>query len=231
MTEPAPPVDPACVAVEGSLAELALGTLPGEERARVLDHLGRCDACRAEAGRLAMGADWLLQLAPQVEPPVGFETRLFERLGIDGPTGSRIPRLSGRARAAVVAGVVALALAMGFGGGWLAEAPPSATAPATVPGSVASAPLVAGSQTVGTVATYPGSPGWLMMTVRDAGVSGPVTCLVVLADGRRIPVGTFPLDYGYGAWAARLPVAAGAVRSARVVAGDGRLVATATLAT
>ena len=231
MTDPGAPVDPACAAAEGSLAELALGTLPGEERARVLDHLDRCEACRVEAGRLAAGNDWLLQLAPQVEPPVGFESRLFERLGIDDPTASPARRLSRRARAAVVAGVVALALALGFGGGWLADAPPSATAPPTVPGSAASAALVAGARTVGTVATYPGSPAWLVMTVRDADVSGPVTCEVVLADGHRVPVGTFTLDYGYGAWAARLPVAAGAVRSARVVTADGRLVATGTLTT
>ena len=42
----------ACVDVEGSLAELALGILPGDERAVVLAHLESCERCQAEAERV-----------------------------------------------------------------------------------------------------------------------------------------------------------------------------------
>src|SRR5580658_841235 len=94
----------ACVDVEGSLAELALGVLPGDERAVVLAHLESCERCQAESERLTLTADTLLQLAPEVEAPLGFEVRLFERLGISEVNvartriGGSLARLSNRGR-------------------------------------------------------------------------------------------------------------------------------------
>jgi hypothetical protein len=80
-----------CDVVRDRTAELALGSLPGDERDEVLAHLSTCPACRREVERLADAADSLLLLAPVIEPPLGFETRAVERLvatsaGLFGPS-------------------------------------------------------------------------------------------------------------------------------------------------
>jgi hypothetical protein len=62
------------------LAELATGALAGDERARVLEHLAACAACRQELAELTRAADALLMFAPRVEPPPGFESRVLAAL-------------------------------------------------------------------------------------------------------------------------------------------------------
>ena len=61
---------PSCEEVR-ALAELALGIAVGDERARVLEHLLACPACRRHLEELSSVADDLLLLAPTQEPPVG----------------------------------------------------------------------------------------------------------------------------------------------------------------
>jgi hypothetical protein len=67
----------------------------------------------------------------------------------------------------------------------------------------------------------------MLMTVHGGKISGWVTCDVVLMNGKKVVVGDFRLVQGYGAWSARLPVAARDIRSARV-AYDGAVVGSAT---
>jgi|SRR5579875_461002 hypothetical protein len=76
------PLPPECAGVAPSLVELALGVLAGEERVRAVAHVEACSACSALVSELSAAADELLHLAPGVEPPVGFEARVFERLGV-----------------------------------------------------------------------------------------------------------------------------------------------------
>src|SRR5580658_10974314 len=235
---PAGKVD--CVDVEASLAELALGVLPGDERAVVLAHLESCERCQAEAERLALTTDTLLQLAPEVEPPLGFEVRLFERLGISEVNpevnvarkriGRSLARLSNRGRVWAATAAVAVGVALGFGGGWVANPGASLASPAydhRVTGATAT--LLSDNHAVGTVSTFAGTPGWMLMTVHGGEVSGWVTCEVTLANGKQVAVGSFRLDQGYGAWSARLPVSPHDIRSARV-AYDGVVVGSATIA-
>jgi hypothetical protein len=69
----------------------------------------------------------------------------------------------------------------------------------------------------------------MFMTV-DSGVwSSDVTCQVTLRGGRVVTIGVFKLANGSGAWETRLPVAGDEVQSARLVAGDGTLLASARL--
>ena len=114
------------------MAELALGILPGDERARMLAHLEGCERCQVEAERLTATADTLLHLAPEIEPPLGLEVRLFERLDVSVPNseskaarkriGGSLVRLSHRGRVLVAAAAATVAIALGFGGGWVANA-------------------------------------------------------------------------------------------------------------
>ena len=64
------------------------------------------------------------------------------------------------------------------------------------------------------MATFAGTPGWMLMTVHGGKVSGWVTCEITLASGKQVAVGRFRLDHGYGAWASRLPVSTDDIRSA-----------------
>lgn len=222
-----------CGEVRDELPELALGTLAGRERAVALAHLASCPACRAELEQLALAADAVVQLAPPAEPPVGFEVRLFDRLGIGAPPPAGRRRRVGAVRvvAAVAAAVVAVGLA--FGAGWAAAPGPGPAALGAGRGAgLTSAPLVAGGRSVGEVTLDARGPSWMFMTLADAGRPAEVTCEVTTLDGRTVRVGSFWMSAGgYGAWGAVLPVPAGQVRSARVVAADGAVVASAEIRT
>jgi hypothetical protein len=189
---------------------------------------------------LTLTADTLLQLAPQVEPPIGLEARLFERLGVSVPNpevnvarrriSGSLARLSNRGRVLVATAAVALGVGLGFGGGWVANPGTSLAAPQYVhSGTGATATLLSDDHAVGTVSTFGGNPGWMLMTIHSGSVSGWVTCEVTLANGKQVVVGNFRLDQGYGAWSVRLPVSAQNIRSAQV-AHDGLVVGSATFA-
>jgi hypothetical protein len=79
------PNEMSCVELADVAAELALGVLTGRERAAAVAHLERCESCREDVRQLMATGDQLLGLLPPVEPPVGFETRVLERLGLPTP--------------------------------------------------------------------------------------------------------------------------------------------------
>jgi hypothetical protein len=60
--------------------ELALGIAAGEQRARALAHIASCAECRTLVDELSRAADSLLLLAPQKEPPIGFEAKAVARV-------------------------------------------------------------------------------------------------------------------------------------------------------
>lgn len=234
-------VPSSCDDVADELAELALGTLTGRDRVVVLAHIEGCARCSAEVEQLSVAADALLQVAPAIEPPLGFEVRLFDQLGVPPWRHVRIPaahalRKAGRissVRTALVAAVVVLVLGLGIGVG-LAVAPTatpvrSADQPVHVPGDqVAVANLTSNGAARGQVSTYAGTPAWLFMTVHDVGSTGQVSCRVTLADGSTALVGAFWISRGYGAWGAPLPAPASQIRAATIVAADGKVLASAT---
>jgi hypothetical protein len=232
-----------CVDVEGSLAELALGILPGNDRAVVLAHVQGCEHCQGELEKLTLTADGLLGLAPELEPPVGFEVELFRRLGIAEPhsgaqpahrrIGGLLDRISSKGRVMVSAAAVTVAVALGFGSGWLANPGTSVSAVPSYEHGVASATATLTSDThaVGTVSTFAGNPAWMLMTVHAGNVSGWVTCQVTVSGGQRVTVGSFRLDHGYGAWSARLPVSVPSIRSTQVTTSGGAAIGSATFAT
>jgi hypothetical protein len=64
--------------------DLALGLLAGNERGDALNHLATCASCRRHLDGLVQVADYLVLLAPSVEPEIGFESRVVARLAADG---------------------------------------------------------------------------------------------------------------------------------------------------
>jgi len=234
----------ACDLVRPLAPELALGTLAGPERAAALAHLDACADCRREVEELSAAADALLLAAVEVDAPVGFEVRLLDRIRQGepaGPTGTG-PR-SGNVRhlsfgRRVLALAAAVAIVAGAGGALigLALAPGGGTRPPAggTALSIRTAALVvrsAGSAggRAGEVAISTGRPVWMMMDVSDLSgrfASAWVSC-VVETGSRTISVGQFKLSNGYGSWAVPLGVPGTSVRSARLVAPDGSVLATA----
>jgi hypothetical protein len=214
-----------CEAYGDDLAELALGILSGRDRLAVLAHVESCERCTAELERLSSVADALLALGPEVEPPVGFESRLAERL--QSPS---VPHRARRARRASVLAVAALVLALvGFGLGAVIG-PRSVNVPApSASASLTSANLSSHGQVLGQVMISSGTPAWMFMTIDEGAWSSQVTCEVMLASGKVVKIGVFKLSNGYGAWGAALPAPARDVRSARLVAPDGTVLASAKL--
>src|ERR1700759_1281407 len=67
-------------------AELALGVLPGRERAQAVAHLDECDSCREHIRQLSLTGEEMLGLLPSREPAEGFESRVMGRLGLATPS-------------------------------------------------------------------------------------------------------------------------------------------------
>src|SRR5205823_13244 len=93
-----------CADVRELAPELALGIVGGPERAEALQHASECGPCRALVGELAEAADALTLLAPESEPPPGFEERVLAAL--------KAPRRRMRRRAAVMVAAAAAAAAI-----------------------------------------------------------------------------------------------------------------------
>ena len=117
-----------CDEYADNLAELALGILTGRERATTLAHVDSCPRCAEELEQLSHAADAVVSVAPEIEPTMGFEVRLFNRMGLDeAPVPSAIPparpqrpaRWSERVpRWALASAAAVIALALGLGIGW-----------------------------------------------------------------------------------------------------------------
>jgi predicted anti-sigma-YlaC factor YlaD len=218
-----------CEQYSDELVELALGVLTGRERARVLAHVESCPRCADELERLSRVADIVVQSAPEMEPPLGFEVRLFERMGVTDVRPRRRRRGLRPSRwVPAVVGVAAVALALGLGLSLTSPSTPNVTAQGHGQG-VTKAPLTENGQTVGHVVTGGGHTPWISMMLADSTVHGTVNCVVVTDDGVTHRVGTFVAHEGYGAWSAPLAVDPADVRTAEVVSPSGTVLATATL--
>jgi Putative zinc-finger len=143
--------------------ELALGIASGDERARALEHLASCPACRHLLDELSRIADELLLLSPNEEPPAGFETRVLGEL----PRPTRRRRWLRPLVPAVAAVAAALVAATGV---WLSSQDDrdlasryrETLAEANGKYLAAEALTAPGGQRVGTVFGYEGEPSWVL---------------------------------------------------------------------
>jgi anti-sigma-K factor RskA len=228
MTDPNP-----CEEHTANLAELALGILTGRDRAATLAHVDSCPRCAEELEQLAHAADAVVRVAPELEPTVGFEVRLFSRMGLaETPPVPQAPgrgrrvvrRVTGTPRWVMAVAAAVIVLAIGVSIGWTQQ---RATGP--VGAEIATADLIANGSAVGNVNTYGGSKPWMLVTLADSWSDGKVTCEVVTNDGVTHTVGSFTAKDGYGAWGAPLRVAPQDIKKAEVVSSNGAVIATASL--
>ena len=175
--------------------------------AATLAHVDSCPRCAEELEQLSHASDAVVSVAPEIEPPMGFEVRLFNRMGLaEAPVPSAIPparqqrpaRWGERVPRWALAGAAAvIALALGLGIGWSTGSGHGGPTQAQVarPGAeIAAGNLTANGSTVGSVNTYGGSKPWMIVTLADSWTDGKVTCEVVTDDGVTHEVGSFTRD-------------------------------------
>jgi hypothetical protein len=212
-----------CDDVRESAAELALAMVSGPERAAALEHLAGCSDCRAEVESLADVADSLLLLAPQAEPPLGFETRVTERmtgagLGLSAPRPRRRRLVTG-----LVAAAAALGIVLGFTG--LYERHRSSSLDREYVNALrvlGGKALLAGRLTAvdgaptGEVFVYEGHPSWIYVYVSDSKASGPLSVEIQWTRGAPVTLTGLNVAHGHGSLGAHIQWRAGGLRSVRV---------------
>ena len=207
-----------CFEVEELAAELALGTVSGAERAAALDHLAGCAACRELVDQLARVADSLLLLAPVVEPPPGFESKVLTRMGVAAPVRElRPPR-----RRRLLVGVAAVALVAAMSGAGVARLAQDDDRPVDI-----RTVLIADEKGQWTcrAVVYGESPAWLVISLDRIDGSNNAYTVEAMRTGAAepVPLGTFSLQSGHGTFARPLDLPAGDLQSVRVLDAGGRV--------
>ena len=184
---------PGCTPYFDDLPELALGILTGRERADALAHVETCPICADELERLSRAADALLEAAPGVEPPLGFEVRVLDRLGVT--PARRRPRSR---RAAITWGGAALATIAAFAMGFLLAPKTPVEPPGSYSADGRGDPPMAPSRprTLGEAVAYAGQPAWLTMSVHGLKPDEEITCSVRTLSGTTREIGKFWLAAG-----------------------------------
>ncbi|HZA90221.1 MAG TPA: zf-HC2 domain-containing protein [Solirubrobacterales bacterium] len=215
-----------CEELRAMAPELALGIAGGDERARALEHLAACPACRRHLEELSGLADEFLLLAPTQEPPGGFETRVLEEL--QRPPE---PRRRPRRRAVIPALAAAAAAAVTAVGMWLAFSDDRDLASqyrdifAQADGRYFDVqPLSApGGAEAGTVFGYQGRPSWVLITVEapEDLSSGRYDVQVIGTEGRRMRLRPLWVRNHVGSGGESLPIDLEEVAEVRLI-GPGR---------
>jgi hypothetical protein len=184
-----------CPDVRELAPELALGIVGGPERAEALDHVSECGACRSLLSELTEAVDALPPLAPEAEPPPGFEKRVLA--AIDGRR-----RRSLRRFAAVAAVAAAAASILSIVGVRLVENTqehPKSTARAA--STVRSTPMVGDTNiNVGKLFVSDGRPSSMVLTVDYLPSNGTYTLELRSRSGHAQRLGSVRVDEGRGSW-------------------------------
>ena len=214
---------PECEEVREITAELALGIAGGEERARALEHAATCRECRRELEQLTGVVDELLLVAPEADPPAGFEERVLAAVSPPRParkpfwTRALRPAVALAAGAAIASGALVVAY---HDDHQLAGEYRQALAAAD--GSrFAAMPLRDGAGVKrGSVSLYQGTPSWLVIAVAGSAKTQPVRAELVTRSGRHLTVSGFALRSGV--WGGSLPVPLDQVASVQLLDASGR---------
>lgn len=208
-----------CATVLDLIPEFALGTLGGDERALVLDHLRSCATCRGEADHLATVVDEIVATAGDREPPPGFEQRVLGRL-TEPVTRTAVPSHRPWRQVAVAAAVmamlvagIAVALAVSRDAGPERSALAARSAPLRTPGGRT---VGRASITAAPAALLVDAPSW------DDGRAGTYRLRVTATDGRVTQQGPIDLEDGRAAYALD-GVDAAHVVAVEMVERDGRV--------
>ena len=214
--------DERCHETREGLAELALGIADGAERARMLEHVDECPECRQELERQSQIADGLLGLAPEHEPPIGFELGVLR--AIEAPAPRRRPLWRALAVAATVVAAVAVTaggMLLGFRDDRrLADEYREALTEAN--GTYFGARPLAdpAGRRGGVLFVYRGAPSWILVTVDPEQRAAVMGAELIDRSGRRTPLSGFRLSGG--AWGGAIPMDLREVAAVHLLDQDGR---------
>lgn len=221
---------PECPGVETLAPEIALGVVTGDERATALAHIGHCASCRRLVEELAAVADPLLLLAPEVDPSIGFESRVLaqtaEAAASAPPPPTLVPRRrpaarpSRRRRLGLVAAAAAATLLVGAGGlligrALVADEPPVRTALAVSASGRATCRAFA----------YGEQEAWVFVNLEAPKEWTADYTVEITTEGGGTPatVGRFHLQDGSASFGAKVGVPASRLRAVRVLDASGAL--------
>jgi hypothetical protein len=202
---------PDCAEIRELLPELAAGVAAGDDRARVLAHLGGCVDCRRELDAMAAVVDDLLTLVPAVPPPDGFESAVLAKVA---PPRRRW----WRGRALRLAATMLLAATVGA----VASASVAMRATADdrrVAESYRKTLQIAGGRYLtarpinapdgfkaGRVFAYQGTPSWVFLVIEYDKAAGSYEVEIVTRDGQDQRIGAIEVTNGEGSWGTAIRV-------------------------
>jgi hypothetical protein len=211
-----------CERTRDVAAELALGLLDGEQRAHALRHVAECPECRREVEELTSVADELLMLAPEREPPAGFESQVLSRLQ-PPPAVTRPRRRTWRLLAPLASAAAAAAIAVAVvlqttnDDRRLADHY-RATLDAGHGSSFEAARLHAPGQVpAGVVYAYRGATSWMFVVVYGPHRGVAYKAELATKAGRRVALPSFRLDPRTGTGGEAIPVDLDRVATVRLV--------------
>jgi hypothetical protein len=193
------------------LPELALGIADGEERARALEHVATCASCRRELDELSAVADDLIALAPQEEPPGGFEARVLDQLKLRqvprSPRRLRLRRVAFAGALLAVAAATAVVMTAAYSSDHRLASQYRAALQGADGQYFQSARLrtPSGNQ-AGVVFGYQGNPSWLFYVLDGPYSHGQYTEQIVTRSGKRITLPPFRLVAASWGTATRVPL-------------------------
>ena len=226
------PSSPDCAKIRDTLPEIALGIADGEQRALALEHIGACPDCRRALEELSSLADELTALAPQHEPPPGFENRVLDRLDIRQPTRRparrRLRRLAFAGAVPAVAAATALAMSISYSSDLRLANQYRAALMGAHGTFFQSAHLnTPARQKAGIVFAYQGSPSWMFYTLDGRDGNGPYHEQIVTRSGRTLSLPPFKVVNG--SWGIATPVPVRDIALVRLIPQPGGATLTATL--
>ncbi|HEU4399383.1 MAG TPA: zf-HC2 domain-containing protein [Actinomycetota bacterium] len=196
-----------CAEARELIPELAASVAAGDERARALGHLSGCAECRRELAGTAEVVDELLLLAPEREPPAGFERAVMARLTPAAPRRRLRARLLWAASIVAVAGLAAGAAWWGTTDDRELASSFRHTLEVAHGHGLSAAPLrLAGGAETGTVFAYQGEPSWVYVTFRSAPPQGHYDVRLLTRDGRRLALRPFTATPAGTAWGSTIQV-------------------------
>jgi len=214
-----------CAEVRELIPELAMGVAPGDERAMALNHITTCAECRQVLEDTTATVDELLLLAPQHEPPPGFDAGVIEAV-----SGERKPRWN-VSKGLLAAAAIILAASLGAGlTRWAGSEDRQLAAQYrqtldVAQGSYLSAADLTGPEgEAGHVFAYQGNPSWIFITVENA-PSGVHRVRYVTDDGATHWLGVCTVRDGRGSWGTAIDVPVYALDSIELVHRGQRLTA------
>jgi hypothetical protein len=213
-----------CGAAQEQAPELALGILSGAERAELLLHANGCARCQAVVGELTEVADLLPLLAPEAEPPAGFEERV-----LSAARGDRWR--SWRRRALILGAVAAAAASLSIVTVRVIDAGRDTTDVAATP-VLRSVPMVGGGGVhVGTATVSNGAPAAVGVSVDYAVPDGSYTLQLRPDGAAATDIGTITVVGNRGDWSGDAVIPRNSEVRLAMVNAQGGAVCEATLPT